>query len=417
MSLETDIVVTGAGPTGFAAALEAASHGYDVVLVAPTGTFTDDDHRTTALMMPGIEMLKDFGVWPSLSTTATALATMRIVDASDRLFRAPTVTFEADEIDAEAFGYNIPNAALNQALATAVSGTPAIRRIDAMASSASFDDGSVTIVLADGQTIRAKLAVAADGKHSVVREAAGISVREWSYPQTAVVLTFEHARDHRNISTEFHTQTGPFTQVPMGGHRSSLVWVVKPGDADLIAALEPTAIAEEIERRMDSILGEVSDVSKPQKWPLSGMIADRFAARRLVLAGHAAHVFPPIGAQGLNLGMRDISDFGRCLTDAGADPGAARVTERYSRMRRLDVGSRAGMVDLLNRSLLTGFLPVQLGRSAGLGILAAVAPLRGLIMREGMEPGAGLRALISGKGLRGRDRVQASRSSWRRAAR
>ncbi|TCD13179.1 UbiH/UbiF family hydroxylase [Oricola cellulosilytica] len=416
MSLETDIVVTGAGPTALAAALEAASNGYDVILVAPTGTFTDDDHRTTALMMPAIEMLKDFGVWPSLSTSATALSTMRIIDASERLLRAPTVTFDAREIDADAFGYNIPNGALNQSLAAAVERTPAIRRIDAMASSASFDEGSATVALADGQNIRAKLAIAADGKHSVVRQAAGISVREWSYPQTAVVLTFAHARDHRNISTEFHTRTGPFTQVPMRGRRSGLVWVVKPEDADRIAGLDPTSIAEEIEHRLDSILGEVSDVSRPQKWPLSGMISDHFASRRLVLAGQAAHVFPPIGAQGLNLGMRDIMDLGRCLLDAGADPGAARVTDRYNRMRRLDVGTRTGIVDLLNRSLLTGFLPVQLGRSAGLGILAAVSPLRGLVMREGIEPGSGLRALIGEKGLRGRDRAKASHSSWRKAA-
>lgn len=406
----SDIVVVGGGPAGMAAALEAARHGYDVVLAAPTGTFIETDDRTTALMMPGIRMLQELGAWPDLDEDATPMRTMRIIDGTHRLVRAPTVTFQADEVGEEAFGYNIVNRALNAALQHAIEQSPSIRVVDSMASSASFGPDEAKIVLANGETLQTRLIVAADGVKSLIREAAGIGTRNWSYPQTAIVLTFEHSRDHNFTSTEFHRETGPFAQVPMRGKRSSLVWVEPPAEAERIAALDTGTLAGMIERNMQSMLGKVSNVSKPQCWPLSGMIAHRFGAERLMLAGQAAHIFPPIGAQGLNLSLRDISDLGKCLASAGIDPGAAGVTARYDRMRRADVTTRTGTVDILNRSLLTGFLPVQLARAVGLGMLAAIPPLRNIAMREGMAPGAGIRSLFS-RPLRERDRAEAGRSS------
>ncbi|MFZ2100952.1 MAG: FAD-dependent monooxygenase, partial [Oricola sp.] len=322
------------------------------------------------------------------------------------------VTFEAHEIDEEAFGYNLINRSLNAALHGLIEKAPEIRCVDSMASSASFGPDRATIVLANGETVQAKLAIAADGVKSLLREAAGIGTRKWGYPQTAVVLNFDHARDHNFTSTEFHMETGPFAQVPMRGRRSSLVWVVQPAEAERIASLDGDTLAGMIERRMQSMLGKVSNVSKPQCWPLSGMIAHRFAAERLMLAGQTAHIFPPIGAQGLNLSMRDIADIGRCLASAGSDPGAPGVTARYDRIRRTDVATRTGTVDLLNRSLLTGFLPVQIARAAGLGLLAAIPPIRNIVMREGMAPGAGLRSIFARREvIRETDRPEAGRSS------
>lgn len=401
--IQTEILVVGGGPTGMAAAIEAASHGHDVLLVAPKAG-PESDERTTALMLPAIDLLREAGVWDALKDAATPLRTMRIIDGSHRLVRAPTVSFEANEIDEDVFGYNIPNRALNAALAEAVDGTPGIKRREGMASAATFSDGHATVTLMDGQLITARLVVAADGARSILRETAGIGSRRWSYPQSAVVLSFAHSRPHNNVSTEFHTESGPFTQVPMAGNQSSLVWVVTPQEAERITSTDPSALATEIETRMDSVLGQVSKVTKPQAWPLTGMIAHRFAATRIVLVGQAAHVFPPIGAQGLNLGLRDIADLGKCLPSAGMDPGAAAVTGRYNRLRVADVASRTGAVHLLNRSLLTGFLPIQLARAAGLGLLGAVKPLRGVMMREGVRPGSGLASLFRLPRLRERDR-------------
>lgn len=406
-----DILVAGGGPAGMAAALVAASRGYDVRLAAPAAPAGGRDERTTALMAPAVDFLDHLGVWEHVEPEAAPLKTLRIIDASKRLFRGPTVSFDAEEIGETAFGYNIANSVLNTALTNAVDAAPSIRRAEALVSSASFGGDNAGVVLMDGEKIEASLVVAADGVNSLMREAAGIGARRWSYPQSAVVLAFDHTRPHNFVSTEFHTPSGPFTLVPMQGNRSSLVWVVKPEEADRIRLLEGEALAREIETRMESMLGKVSNVSTPQVWPLSGMIAHRLAARRVVLVGQSGHMFPPIGAQGLNLGLRDVADLGRSLSSAGSDPGALSITARYDSLRRLDVVSRTGAVDLLNRSLLTDFLPVQMARAAGLSVLGGFRPLRDFMMREGIRPGTGLRGMFRLPSLKGRDRAAEDRWS------
>lgn len=226
-----------------------------------------------------------------------------------------------------------------------------------------------------------------------MREAAGIGIRTWAYPQTAVVLNFAHSLPHGNTSTEFHTETGPFTQVPLPGNRSSLVWVVRPEEAERLLALPPEALGEKIEARMQSMLGKVTVEDGVQTWPLSSLVADRFGKGRIALIGEAAHAFPPIGAQGLNLSLRDIITLTEILGTVRERPVPADAGDRFDRRRRMDVLSRTYSVDLLNRSLLSGFLPVQMARAAGLHLISGFAPLRNLLMREGVEPGRGLRAL------------------------
>ncbi len=392
--MDTDILVSGAGPTGMAAALEAAAAGFTVTLSAPSGTHLEDDGRTTALMRPGIDMLEAYGAFEECREAAAPLRTLRIVDDTGRLFRAPPVAFEASEAGYEEFGFNIPNKALNAALAKAVTETPAITVHDAMVSAIAYDPDHVTATLSDGTHVTARLAIGADGANSLVREAAGIGTRRWAYPQTAVVLAFDHERPHHSISTEFHRPEGPFTQVPLPGNRSSLVWVRKPDLADEVMAWDEDRLCAEIEKTMHSMLGRISNPTRPQAWPLSSLVANRFGADRVILVGQAAHVFPPIGAQGLNLGFRDVADLGDCLAKGREDPGARAVTNRYDRIRRIDVYTRTGAVDVLNRSLLSNFPGLQIGRAAGLSVLRNLTPLRGLIMREGIEPGSGLKSLM-----------------------
>jgi len=238
--------------------------------------------------------------------------------------------------------------------------------------------------------------VPADEVGHVGGVAADIGQRKWAYPQTAVVAAFDHERHHGFTSTEFHTQEGPFTQVPLPGNRSSLVWVMRPERVEEVMAMAPDALALEIERNLQSTLGKISGVTTPQAWPLSSLVANTFGKARVMLIGQAAHAFPPIGAQGLNLGFRDVADLAAVLSKAGNDPGAPSVARRYDMRRRADVYMRTGGVDLLNRSLLTDFLPVQMGRAAFLSVLRNIAPLRGLVMREGIEPGGGLKAIAEG---------------------
>lgn len=393
MTRTADIVISGAGPTGMAAALEAAACGYRTVLVAPSGTFLDDDARTTALMQPAIQMLRDYGVFDDCAPAAAPLKVLRMVDVTGRLFRAPTVSFRAAEAGYDQFGFNIPNRALNAALEKAVQAHDLIETVDAMVSAVAFNEDAAFVTLSNGETYETRLVVGADGVHSLVRQAADIGQRTWSYPQTAMVAAFDHERHHEFISTEFHTPEGPFTQVPLPGNRSSLVWVMRPERVETVMAMEPDALARAIEDHLQSSLGKVSNVTKPQGWPLSSLVAHTFGKQRVMLIGQAAHAFPPIGAQGLNLGFRDVADLAGVLAKAGEDPGAAAVARRYDMRRRADVYMRTGGVDVLNRSLLTDFLPVQMGRAAFLSVLRNVSPLRGLVMREGIEPGGGLKAM------------------------
>jgi 2-octaprenyl-6-methoxyphenol hydroxylase len=391
----SEILVAGAGPAGMIAALAFAGKGFSVTLAGPPAT--PDDRRTTALMMPSLAFLKEFRLFDTLAEGAAPLRAMRIVDGTSRLVRSPTVTFRASEIGEAAFGYNIPNKHLLSRLEAAVREHGAIEWRETFVSGYRLSDHEAAAEL-DGGTITARLVVAADGRSSPAREAADIRTHQRGHAQSALVLNFAHTRDHANISTEFHTETGPFTQVPLPGQRSSLVWVVRPETAERLMEMSDGAISGEIEERMQSMLGKVEVEPGRQVYPLSSAMPSRFGARRVALVGEAAHLFPPIGAQGLNLGVRDIQDL-LATTRAGRDdPGSPAALLRYDARRRPDIMARSGAVNMLNYSLLSDFLPAQLLRGAGIGLLAGFAPLRGFFMREGLRPGSGWRHIFGGRG-------------------
>jgi 2-octaprenyl-6-methoxyphenol hydroxylase len=327
---------------------------------------------------------------------------MRIVDATKRLLRAPEARFEASEIGLEAFAWNIENRHLMAALATRACQLPQLQWIEGEARTIEITPAGATLVLADGESISAALVIGADGRRSLCREAAGIATDGRTYPQTALTFNLRHTRPHRDVSTEFHTETGPFTLVPLPGNRSSLVWVVHPTEAALLCALEAHELAEEIERRSHSILGKVRVDSQPGVFPLAIETARRFAHNRIALIGEAAHALPPIGAQGLNLGLRDaatISELAVAARRNGEDIGGPQLMERYDSARRVDVGSRTLAVDLLNRSLLSDFLPLHGARGFGLFLMQRIAPLRRAVMREGVQPAAAQPRLMSGEML------------------
>jgi len=390
----SEILVAGAGPAGMIAALAFADAGFPVTLAGPPAP--PDDRRTTALMMPSLAFLKELGLFDALTERAAPLRAMRIVDGTSRLVRSPTVTFRASEIGETAFGYNIPNKHLLNCLETAVRRNDAIEWRESLVSGYRLSDDEAVAEL-DGDTITARLVIAADGRTSPAREAAGIRTHRHGHAQSALVLNFAHTRDHASISTEFHTETGPFTQVPLPGRRSSLVWVVRPQTATGLMEMGDGVISEEIERRMQSMLGKVEVEPGRQVYPLSSAMPSRFGARRVALVGEAAHLFPPIGAQGLNLGVRDIQDLLATARASRGDPGTPATLLRYDARRRPDIMARSGAVNMLNYSLLSDFLPAQLMRGAGIGLLAGFAPLRGFFMREGLRPGSGWRHMFGGR--------------------
>jgi 2-octaprenyl-6-methoxyphenol hydroxylase len=396
--LSVEVAVVGGGPAGLTAAIALAAAGLETALIAKP---PPADNRTTALLSGSVAALEALEVWPLCQADSAPLTAIRLVDDTARLVRAPEVTFEAAEIGLEAFGHNIENRHLVAALDRRAAALPGLRRVAAAVTAVEPGDDGVTVRLDDGATIAARLVVGADGRKSLCRAAAGIETERRSYPQAALTLNLGHARPHHGISTEFHTESGPFTLVPLPGQRSSLVCVVDPADAAHLGALDAVALSAEIERRAHSILGKVAVEDGHGLFPLGIETARSFARDRIALIGEAAHVIPPIGAQGLNLGLRDAATIGELVVEArreGTDVGAPDLLARYDRMRRLDVTSRTVAVDMLNRSLLSDFLPLQGARGLGLYLLDRIAPLRRAVMREGVEPAAQPR-LMRGEAL------------------
>ena len=301
-----DVIIAGNGPAGMAAALAYDAAGFAVALAGPERQ--SKDLRTTALMVPAIHLLERLGVWDAIKPYAAPLRAMQIIDGTNRLIRALPVTFQASEIGEDAFGWNMPNEALLSASQARLDENSAIQQYRLPISSYVKGDAGVACTLENGKSIDASLVIAADGRGSMAREAAGIKVKSWSYPQIAMVLAFTHSRAHSNVSTEFHTETGPFTLVPLAGKRSSLVWAMRPQEVDAFKALDDAALSLRVEQKMHSMLGKIDIDTPRQFYPLSGQTPEKFAAHRIMLVGEAAHVFPPIGAQGLNLGLRDVEE-------------------------------------------------------------------------------------------------------------
>ncbi|MCP1200739.1 UbiH/UbiF family hydroxylase [Notoacmeibacter sp. MSK16QG-6] len=386
------IAVIGTGPAGLIASLCLAHTGHSVRLVGPAVDHADP--RTTALMQPSLAVLEKIGMRHAIENAGAPLRVMRIVDGTTRLIRSPAVAFHASDIQEPAFGFNIPNAELNRLLDEAISEQPTIQRIVAKVESYSPAETGVRVRLDNGERLVCNLVIGADGRQSRARIAAGISHMPAPLPQSAFVLCFEHEFPHDNVSTEIHTESGPFTQVPLPDpRRSSLVWVVPPHRAERLLQTDDEQLGHIIEERMQSMLGKVSVAGPRAAFPLSTALPPRFGDRRIVLVGEAAHVFPPIGAQGLNLAVRDIADLTALVPQPPADPGASDIIEAYNRTRRSDIMMRSAAVRSLNRSLLSDMLPAQMARAVGLDALRRVGPLRDFFMREGMSPGSGFKAI------------------------
>jgi 2-octaprenyl-6-methoxyphenol hydroxylase len=388
-SVDTEIAVIGGGPAGLAAALALAFLGRDVAVIAPpyAGERPQQDTRTTALLSSSVALMENLGVWQACGRLSAPLAGVRIVDDRGGVLRTPEVLFDAAELELASFGANIPNAALNAALNDAVEREPRITRVVTSVTRIAPGTATVHLELKDGSTLEARGVVAADGRNSLARAAAEIATRSWSYPQTALATTFRHSKSHNNLSIELHRRPGPLTTVPLPGNASSLVWVEDPDEAQRIAKLGTSAFARALEERLQGALGNIGEVGPIALYPLSGLHAERMAARRIALVGEAGHVLPPIGAQGLNLGLRDAAALAECIADArnrGEDIGGEATMEAYHRARASDVLVRSVSIDLLNRSLLTGFLPADALRGVGLHLLAAFGPLRKLSMHAGM---------------------------------
>jgi 2-octaprenyl-6-methoxyphenol hydroxylase len=382
-----DAIVIGGGPAGLTAAIALAETGAKTALLARRAPYADN--RTTALLGASTDLLERLDVWRRCRDQAAALRTMRLVDDTGRLIRAPEVRFSSEEIGLDQFGYNIDNRTLMAALEERAAELAALTRFDDAAAVVDPRDAEVSIHTSAGGSLSARVVIGADGRQSLSREAAGIDVRRRDLSQSAVTFNLSHSRSHKNISTEFHTPHGPCVFVPLPGNRCSVVWVSAAKEAQRLMALGDDELSEAAEKQSHSILGSVKVEPGRNLFPLSIESPKQFASHRVALVGESAHVLPPIGAQGLNMGLRDAADIADIVGQAislGEDPGAPQVLARYQSARRADVTSRMFAIDLANRSLLSDFVGMQSLRAAGLHLIGAFGPLRRFAMREGLAP-------------------------------
>ncbi len=396
--IETDVLVAGGGVAGMTAAAVFAREGFATICVDAAAPVTEperegSDLRSTAFLQPAVALLDRAGLWERVAALAAPLRVMRIADAggSEPVIRE-TADFVATELGVDVFGYNLPNWLLRRALVEHIAEQPGARLIAPARIAGLTPRTSAALARLDGGVqIRAKLVVAADGRDSFVRETLGIGVRRWSYGQKALVFTVAHPLPHDAVSTEIHRSGGPFTLVPLpdrdGAPQLAVVWMEAGSRAQALFEMAPGPFEAELNLRSCGIVG-VMRLSSPRRiWPVVAQVVDRLDGPRTALVAEAAHVIPPIGAQGLNMSLRDIAtlvDLCVAARDAGGDIGAPDLLARYHRARHSDIVLRVAGVDALNRAAMAGWQPFRDARRAGLQLLHGTAPVRRTAMRLGL---------------------------------
>ena len=393
--LTTDILISGGGVAGLAAAAAFGAAGFSVICVEPTAPITDAagdgaDLRTTAFLQPAIAVLRSAGLWDRLVPQACALQVMRIVDAGGEAPVARmTKDFDAADISDQPFGWNLPNWLLRREMLARIADLPNVAFLPGVSTTRLVPrDAAALVSLSNGDSVAARLVVAADGRASTMRKAAGIGVKTTQYGQKAVTFAVTHPLPHDNISTEIHRSGGPFTLVPLpdrgGLPCSAVVWMEAGPEAQRLAELPVAEFETAINARSCHVLGPLTLASRRMIWPIITQIADRMAGSRVALMAEAAHVVPPIGAQGLNMSLTDLAVL---LELAQADPaslGSVAMLDAYHRRRYLDVRTRVMGIDALNRASMAQSQSLRDLRAAALSALYAATPLRRAVMKAGL---------------------------------
>ncbi|SEB99097.1 UbiH/UbiF family hydroxylase [Rhodobacter sp. 24-YEA-8] len=397
---ETGILISGGGIAGLTAAAAFGSAGFDVICVDPapppqSEAANDADLRSTAFLQPSVSVLEEAGIWQRLAPHAAALQVMRIVDSGKADPGSADATartirdFDAAEISDQPFAWNLPNWLLRREIAARLAELPNVTFRPGIGTKGLMTrDSEALVTLSDGSQVAARLLIAADGRHSPMREALNIPVKTIRYGQKALVFSVTHDLPHDNISTEVHRSGGPFTMVPLpdrdGRHASSVVWMEHGPEATRLAALPEAEFEAEMNARSCGILGRMRLVTRRLVWPIISQVAQRLSGQRAVLMAEAAHVVPPIGAQGLNMSLKDLRVLLDLVRGSGGDPGAQGIPDAYHRARHGDITLRVGGIDMLNRASMAGAPTLRALRSGMLEMLYALPPVRQGLMRAGL---------------------------------
>ncbi|MEN2495248.1 MAG: Ubiquinone hydroxylase UbiL [Hyphomicrobiaceae bacterium hypho_1] len=386
-----DIVIVGAGPTGLLAGLSFATKGFNVAVCGKLPTLSNDslDTRTAALFNDSITMLDNLCVWPDLKHHCAQIKAIRIVDDMRHSLRGPELMFNADLLNLQTLGWNVPNASLVEHLTRANAGSVRCELILGVQVAETYIEHKEVIVkIEDGNTLRAKLLIGADGQHSNVRQTAGLSIRKIQYSQSALTTTLKHSRPHNDISTEFHRPGGPLTVVPLPGNTSSLVWVDTVENINYAMKLDKNLFETTLEEHLQGVLGGIQKNAARHQFPLSTLTANKLVAKRTALIGEAGHALPPIGAQGLNLSFRDVAILTDILAQSrkkNLDIGADSALRHYQAQRASDIRLRAWGIDVLNRSLISTWPGLHFIRGSFSHIIHSIPAIKRVLMRSGLS--------------------------------
>jgi 2-octaprenyl-6-methoxyphenol hydroxylase len=392
---KVDILISGGGIAGLTAACAFGNAGLSVLCVDPTAPVTvrtaeGADLRSTAFLQPAQALLERTGLWARLAPHAMPLQTMRIIDAGGA-DAAPRLTrnFDAAEISDQPFGWNLPNWLLRREMLAHLEGLPNVEFRPGIGTDGLLTrDADARVRLTDGSHVNARLVIAADGRASPIRRSADIGVRTARYGQKALAFAVTHPIPHGNVSTEIHRSGGPFTLVPLpdqdGMPSSAIVWMERGGEAQRLAALDEASFNAEASARSCHVLGPLTLTTQRSVWPIISQIADRYSAQRIALIAEAAHVMPPIGAQGLNTSLADLRALLALVEASPETLGDAAMMDAYHRARHSDVALRMRGIDLLNRASMMDAQPLRDLRAMGLNALHTLAPVRRGLMRLGL---------------------------------
>ena len=395
MSTTTDILISGGGVAGLTAAAAFGAAGFTVICVEPTAPVIEAaapgaDLRTTAFLTPSIAVLEAAGLWQRLKPHAAALQIMRIVDAGGKVAEPRYIKdFDASELSDQPFGYNLPNWLLRREMLARIAELPNVTLLPGLATTTLLTrEDTAFVTLSDHTQVVARLVIAADGRNSTMRAAAGIGVKTLRYGQKALTFAVTHKVPHQNVSIEIHRSGGPFTLVPLpdlnGLPASAVVWMERGPEALRLATLPDESFEAEINARSCHVLGPLTLASKRLVWPMIAQLAHRMAGERLALVAEAAHVVPPIGAQGLNMSLADLATLLDLARESPATLGSPAMLTTYHRRRHPEVTIRVLGIDALNRASMAEAPLLRDLRALGLNALHGLAPIRRTLMRAGL---------------------------------
>jgi len=408
MEFDTDIAIIGGGLNGPALALALAQIGLRVTVIDALAIKTRKnagfDGRSYALALTSTRLLQGIGVSGAVESNAQPMLEIKVTDGRAGDGPSPMfMHFDHAEIEEGPMGYMVEDRHLRRDLLDAVKSAPEITQLNGqMVVGQHVDAAGITLTLASGNSLRARLAVGADGRSTGTGQRAGIKRIGWEYGQTALVCAIEHEQPHHGVAHQFFMPSGPLAILPLTGNRSSIVWSETAQNAAAINALSDDAYLDVLRPRFGSFLGELSLVGQRYTYPLSLSLAHDMVAPRVALVGDAAHGVHPIAGQGLNAGFRDVAALADVIADTqrrGEDIGSDAALERYQEWRRFDNTTLALATDSFNRLFSNDNPLIRMARDVGMAAVNALPGLRRGFIREAAGLTGDLPRLMQGKPL------------------